>query len=123
VELWILEEGRRVAACAGFERHGRTALLRSVAVIPDARGSGHGTRIVRATLERLDALGVTETYLVTLDAADFFGRLGFRPVERDSVPAAVRISPEWTLHLCAGGTWMRRAPDQSGSSPFRESSR
>lgn len=109
VELRVLAGERGVAACAGFERHGADALLRSIAVAAGERGHGHGTVLVRATLARIDALGVSWTYLVTLDAAEFFGRLGFQPIDRDEVPASVRASPEWELHLCAGGTWMRRA--------------
>lgn len=108
VELRILAGEGRIVACAGFERHGDVALLRSIVVASQARGRGHGTGIVRATLKRIDGLGVAETFLVTMDAAEFFGRLGFRAIERDTVPAAVHGSPEWELHLCVGGTWMRR---------------
>ena len=108
VELRVLAGEGRIAACAGFERHDEVALLRSIVVASEARGRSHGTEIVRATLARIDALGVAETFLVTMDAAEFFGRLGFRAVERDTVPTAVHASPEWELHLCVGGTWMRR---------------
>jgi len=109
VELRVVAGERGVAACAGFERHGAAALLRSIAVAVGDRGRGHGTDLVRATLARIDVLGVAETYLVTLDAAEFFARLGFHAIDRDQVPASVHASPEWELHLCAGGTWMRRA--------------
>jgi amino-acid N-acetyltransferase len=112
VELHVLAGERAIRACAGFERHGATALLRSIAVAAEARGAGHGTALVRAALARLDSAGIAETFLVTLDAAGFFGRLGFHAIARGDVPAPVRASPEWELHLCAGGTWMRRTrPD------------
>ncbi|MCA9752817.1 MAG: GNAT family N-acetyltransferase [Gemmatimonadetes bacterium] len=108
VTLFVAVEAGEVVACAGFERHAGMALVRSVAVRADRRGRGAGRQAVTRVLEELDRHGVPVAYLVTLDAAAFFERLGFVALDRADVPAAIQSSPEWSLHACVGGTWMRR---------------
>jgi amino-acid N-acetyltransferase len=83
----------------GFELFGEHALLRSVAVGPEARGEGFGTAFCRALERRARDRGVKTLYLLTTDAAGFFERLGFDRCERESVPTAVRESREFT-DLC-----------------------
>ncbi|MEZ5064664.1 MAG: GNAT family N-acetyltransferase [bacterium] len=107
VTLFVGIEDGEIVACAGFERHAGVALVRSVAVREGARGRGAGRRTVTRVLDELDRRGLPVAYLVTLDAAAFFERLGFLAVDRETVPAAIQASPEWSLHACVGGTWMR----------------
>src|SRR5688500_15815630 len=54
----VAEEERRIAGVIGVERYGSAALLRSAAVLPDARGTGVGGRLVREPLDRASAPGV-----------------------------------------------------------------
>jgi len=72
----------RVVGSAALELYGPAALLRSVAVRRDLRGSGLGCRLTEATLELSRGLGVEETYLLTETADLFFPRFGFRPIPR-----------------------------------------
>ena len=88
-----------VVGCAGVERYGPQALLRSVAVSPPLRGVGIGQRLVAAALERARSLGASEIYLLTTTASEYFARLGFQQVEPQAVVGPVTSSPEFT-RLC-----------------------
>jgi amino-acid N-acetyltransferase len=90
-------DGAAVVASAALELYGDTALLRSVAVTPSARGRGLGQRIARAALDVADEHGARSVYLFTTTAGDFFARhFGFRPSTRAAVPTAVQQSVEFT---------------------------
>lgn len=108
VQMRVLREAGRVLACAGYERHGEAALLRSVAVAAEARGRGLGRGLVGALLAELEGQGAREVYLLTLDAAGFFARLGFAPIARAEVPAAVLAAREFAIHCCDRAQVMRR---------------
>jgi amino-acid N-acetyltransferase len=86
----------RVVGCAALELYGPAALLRSVAVRRDLRGTGLGRRLTEAALELSRHLSVEEAYLLTETADHFFPRFGFRPIPRSEVPRSVRSSVEFT---------------------------
>lgn len=81
---------------AALELYGPAALLRSVAVRRDLRGTGLGRRLTEAALGLSRELGIEETYLLTETADRFFPRFGFRLVPRSEVPASVQRSVEFT---------------------------
>jgi amino-acid N-acetyltransferase len=80
---------------AGLEVYGNTALLRSVAVNEEARGTGIGAKLVRHSLELARGLGVADVVLLTETAADYFPRFGFRIIARADAPDAVNASLEF----------------------------
>ncbi|MFN8441914.1 MAG: arsenic resistance N-acetyltransferase ArsN2 [Caldilineaceae bacterium] len=80
---------------AVLEIYGKAALLRSVAVYPALRGTGLGHRLVRAALELAKAKEISELYLLTTSAGDFFARFGFKPIERTQVQDEVKQSIEF----------------------------
>jgi protein-tyrosine-phosphatase/N-acetylglutamate synthase-like GNAT family acetyltransferase len=90
----IREEGRVVAAGA-LQRFGSSALLRSVVVAEDRRGSGLGHAIV-LELERLARVArIDRLILLTETAASFFARHGYQVIERSAPPADVQGSEEF----------------------------
>src|SRR5215469_5136446 len=81
-EFAVLREDGQVVAAGALQRFGSSALLRSVVVAEDRRGSGLGQMIV-CELERLAcAAQITELILLTETAAEFFARQGYRAIER-----------------------------------------
>lgn len=97
-----------IVAVAGLEVAGTVGLVRSVVVRPDYRSGGRGGQIVKALLNRADATGLSELFLLTTTAMTFFDRLGFREIPRDSAPLAIRQTQEF-LTLCpASAVCMRR---------------
>ncbi len=103
----VAREGGRIVGCAGFETYGRTALLRSLAVEPGARGRGLGGRLAREILERARRSGAAEAVLLTASVQKMVSALGFVPVARESLPAEVTGSWEFKVHCCDSATCMR----------------
>lgn len=87
--------GERLVGSAALERYGDTALLRSVAVAEQERGTGLGQEMVRRLLDQAHADGVRSVVLLTTTAERFFPRFGFRAVSRDQVPEMVKASVEF----------------------------
>lgn len=97
----------RLLGTAALERYGAAALLRSVAVIPEVRGSGLGRALVDAAIARARDSGIETLVLLTETAPQFFPRFGFLPISRDDVPDAVRASEEFRGACCANAAVMR----------------
>ena len=94
-EFAVIRESGQVIAAGALQRFGSSALLRSVVVTPDRRGSGLGRAIV-GELERLArASQVSRLILLTQTAADFFAHQGYRAVERSSAPEDMQRSEEF----------------------------
>jgi amino-acid N-acetyltransferase len=88
-----------LVGCAVIERYGTDALLRSVAVSLDCRGTGLGRGLVEAAEHEAKHLPARRLYLLTETADSFFASLGYRPIDRDLVPGEVRGSAQFSV-LC-----------------------
>lgn len=93
---------------AGLQRDGRVALLRSLAVVHDARGQGLGATLVAAIEARAAANGVAALYLLTTDAAAFFAGLGYAPMARAEAPDAIQATAQFSSICCSSATLMRK---------------
>jgi amino-acid N-acetyltransferase len=91
----IAEHEDRPVGVVGLEVYRESALLRSVAVEENWRGSGVG----RALIDRAFALtrerGIRDVFLLTTTAEDYFPRFGFACISREMVPPAVQASTEF----------------------------
>lgn len=83
----------------GLELFGAVALLRSLAVAEAARGRGCGKALVAEAQNYAQAQGVRTLYLLTTTAADFFARLGYARVERNTAPEQIQRTKEFA-DLC-----------------------
>jgi len=92
--LVALDQGR-LTGSVGVERHGPDGLLRSLAVHPDYRGSGLGTRLTRLALRETRRLGLRQVFLLTETASEYFLRFQFRRFPRQQAPPAVQASLEF----------------------------
>jgi amino-acid N-acetyltransferase len=90
----VARDGAAVVGVAGLEHYGGSALLRSVAVDPEWRGTGVGRLLVDRVLAEAETLGVHDVYLLTTTARDYFPKMGFACVRRDELPAALGESKE-----------------------------
>jgi len=100
--------GGELVGAAGIEAYGAAGLLRSVVVAEAWRGTGLGRRMVADRLAWAEGRGLSEVYLLTSTAADFFARLGFSRIARDDVPAPVRASREFASVCPLSATVMTR---------------
>jgi len=80
----------------GLEIHGAVALLRSLTVAADCRGIGCGKALVAEAERYAQSKGVTELYLHTTTADQFFERLGYRRSVRENAPEAIRQTREFS---------------------------
>lgn len=60
-------------------------------------------------IEFVAMLGIEDLYLLTDSAVDYFRRFGFQAVDRQAVPAELKVSAEFSEASCAGAVVMRRA--------------
>jgi amino-acid N-acetyltransferase len=106
--FFVVDEGGKIVGVAGVELYGQYALLRSVAVATDTKGTGVGTLLTRRAIDEAHARGARAIYLLTTTAEAFFPRFGFERVARDEVPERVRASREFQGACPASATIMRR---------------
>jgi amino-acid N-acetyltransferase len=64
------------------------AEIRTLAVRPEATGSGVGSQLLEALVEDARALGLRRLFCLTFEV-DFFTRHGFEPIEGQAVEPAV----------------------------------
>lgn len=105
--LFVSDPDGVVCGCIALEPWEEGGLLRSLVVREDHRRAGLGRRLVAAVIAEARRRKLPALYLLTLDAATFFGRLGFERITREDVPASVRASEEWGATSCATAVVMR----------------
>ena len=93
-----LERGD-VVGIVGLELRGEAALLRSLAVLPQRRGTGFGAQLVEAIEQRAHQQGAETLYLLTDTAANYFGRRGYERVRRERLPKGIQETEE-AARLC-----------------------
>lgn len=102
------DERGQLIACAGLERYGEFALLRSVAVKGESQKSGLGSVITTRIIEQAKNAGVREILLLTTTARDFFARrFGFCETARADYDEQFSASPEWNLPRCSSACVMK----------------
>jgi len=99
----------RIVAAGGLQTLGDSALLRSVVVTPELRGTGLGQRVVRE-LERIARVAqVRQLALLTLTAERFFERQGYRVIARQDVPEALQRTEEFQSLCPASAVCMTKS--------------
>ncbi|TPG07174.1 GNAT family N-acetyltransferase [Curtobacterium flaccumfaciens] len=92
VRLWTdrADDGS-VIGSTGFESSadGVHVLVRSVAVAPQHRGSGAGTRLARFAIDRATEAGAQRAWLFSRRSGPFWQSLGFAPADRQALAAAL----------------------------------
>ncbi|RDK01476.1 GNAT family N-acetyltransferase [Paraburkholderia lacunae] len=88
-----------VVGCVGLERFGAIALLRSLTVGGTARNAGLGSRLRAHAEDLARANEISELWLLTTTAADFFARAGYVVTNRGRAPAELQASKQFA-HLC-----------------------
>lgn len=83
----------------GLEKFDSIGLLRSMIVKEGYRNKGYGKQICISLIEYAKTQGIKELYLLTTTAEDFFEKIGFEVIERNSAPDAIKNTTEF-LSLC-----------------------
>jgi amino-acid N-acetyltransferase len=112
----VARDGAAIVGCAAVEIYADGALLRSVAVVPAARGHGVGERLTETAVSLARSLRTPAVYLLTTTAESYFPRFGFVRTTRDLVPAGVQQSTEFRSACPASAIVMRNALNESEES-------
>ena len=107
-QLFVARAGHRIVGCAALEMYEDGALLRSVAVDAEYRGTGLGSDLTRTALDLAGRRGVPAVYLLTTTAEQFFPRFGFEVVDRADVPHSVRQSAEFSYACPSSALILRK---------------
>jgi amino-acid N-acetyltransferase len=91
----------------GIEKFGNVGLLRSLVVNPSDRNSGIGRRLVEALELHASGSGITELWLLTIDADAFFSKSGYEVMDRTDAPDVIRGTAEFS-GLCPGDAALMR---------------
>jgi amino-acid N-acetyltransferase len=102
-------DGADTVGAAAVELFGTAGLLRSVVVAADGRGTGVGRALVTAAEGVARGAGVSDLYLLTETAPDWFPRLGYAVVERAAAASRVGASIEFTTVCRDSGVPMWKA--------------
>jgi amino-acid N-acetyltransferase len=93
--------GQSVVGSIGLEPYANVGLLRSLVVDPDYRGGGIGRLLVGELEAHARRSGISELWLLTIDADRFFCGLGYRVQNRERAPDVIRRTTEFAL-VCPG---------------------
>jgi amino-acid N-acetyltransferase len=104
----VARAGDRIVGSAALEVYADGALLRSVAVADDQRGTGLGQELTMEAIRLAQSLDLPAMYLLTTTAERFFPKFGFQTIARHDVPASVQQSVEFTSACPASAMVMRK---------------
>lgn len=104
----VARDDERVVGVAALELYAGGALLRSVAVDPEAQGKHLGHQLTEAALNLARERGVDAVFLLTTTAEKFFPRFGFERISRADVPDSVKASVEFQSACPVSAVVMRK---------------
>lgn len=107
-DFFVAEREGRLIGAAGLEIYGASALLRSVVVQEDWRGTGVGRSLIDLALGEAKARGIEDVFLLTTTAEHYFPRFGFACVSREAVSEEVKESMEFQIACPASAIVMRK---------------
>jgi amino-acid N-acetyltransferase len=107
--FFVAEHNDKLVGVAGLEVYGASALLRSVAVDDEWRGTGVGRLLIDRALEEASGRGIEDVFLLTTTAEHYFPRFGFACVDRDAVSPDVRASVEFQEACPSSAVVMRKS--------------
>ena len=106
--FFVLRNEQGVVGSVALEVLGDDAVLRALAVHPEARGAGYGWMLADMAVSQARWRGVRRIYLLTESASDFFAaKFGFRVVDRSTLSKAVAASETFSAAKGSGQVAMR----------------
>ncbi len=105
----LVEEHGRIVATGGLELHGKDALMRSIAIVPNRRNTGIGKTLCTELERRAAALGVENLFLLTEHAGAFFTGLGYQAINREDAPPSIQSTRQFSgLCPCSARLMFRK---------------
>lgn len=86
INQFLVAENEQVIGVIGIHYDAEKALLRSFVVNPQEQKCGVGTALVTEALQQMKSQQITEVYLLTETAVEYFKRIGFCEISREQMP-------------------------------------
>jgi len=99
IRIFRFEESGQLLGIGGLEIFGKLALLRSVAVDKEFQGKKAGRFICTWIEQWAKENHISELYLLTTTARDFFAHLNYQIIQRDEFPESLRQTSQFS-QLC-----------------------
>lgn len=99
---WIADLNGVPGGCIGLEHGEAASLIRSTAVLPEARSQGLGRALVASALTYASLRGDRTVYLFSSEAGDYWARFGFVPATVAEIEAALPDAPQVRSGLLRG---------------------
>lgn len=109
--LLAFADGQLVGT-AGVEVTGEVGLLRSVAVKESFQNYKIAKRLVNDLTKQMRLQWVKELYLITTTAEGYFAKQGFEKIERDSIPAEIAQSQQFSDLCPSSATIMKKSVEK-----------
>jgi amino-acid N-acetyltransferase len=122
IEGFLIAEdaSRCIIGIGGLEQLGASVLLRSLAVVPEARGNGVARLLVARLEDRARSSGRQDVWLLTTTAERFFEQAGYDRAGREDVPDEVRFSRQFAALCSATAVCMRKRLRTASSAPVTQ---
>lgn len=91
----VVKINSKLIGTVSIEIYGQHALLRSLAVATEARDQSIGRKLFSQITELAQTLGVNQLFLLTIDAENYFSRLGFKTLEREKAPQQIKDTAQF----------------------------
>ncbi len=108
----VARAGATVIGCIGMEIYGQSCLLRSLAVHPDHRGQGLGSRLMAESIARAREQGIKQAVVLTHTVERLAARFGFERISRSSVDPRLAGSWEFQADCCQTAVCLRLSLDR-----------
>lgn len=108
IRLFGAFDGGALVGVVGLQTCDRVGLLRSLAVAPAMRERGIARVLCERVIELARAEQLAAVWLLTTSAKDYFARHGFVAVGRETAPAELRSTAQFSSLCPSSATVMRR---------------
>ena len=106
--FFVAVDGEQIIGTIGLELYGSRALLRSAALLPTHQHHGIGTNLLAAAEEFAKIHQVSEIFLLTTTASDYFKRHGYTTVRREEIRGSILGSAQFRYACPATATAMQK---------------
>lgn len=98
----------KLVGVVGLERFSTLALLRSLAISKELRGSGLGRTLVQFAESEARAMGIMALFLLTESAEQFFSKLGYQLESRENAPPVIKNTAQFSTLCPANSSFMSK---------------
>lgn len=94
--------------CAGLEKYGHYGLIRSVVVQTAFQHKALGSKLVEQIEQLAKKHSISNLYLLTETAKDFFSKRGYILISRNDVPKQIQESYEYSTACAVSAVVMKK---------------